>query len=159
MAEESIQREPERRKAGQTARYGKGVSTMIGLGGKDGKTFSRLIMTPNELASLKLSEALTKYQEYTPEGREQIRHEFVNMPSLRTMNMKVLAATLNFLRALDQQGTPLGPEAFKDENIIPYLAQLLPTTKISDEEYQRLVLRFKAQIFAYIRAINIFRST
>ena len=109
-------------------------------------------MSPNELASWKLNQALEKYPEFTKEARENMQNEFVSMPGIRTMNMKLLAATLNFLRHINNQPTS---ESFLDKNIVPYMSQLLP---VDQDDRKRLIVRFKAQMLMYIRAIEIFRS-
>ena len=156
MSEERVQLEPERRRGNQAARYGTGQSQMAGTAGFIHKQLTRRHMTPNELAAWKLNQALEKYPEFTKEARENAQNEFVNMESLRTMNMKLLAATLSFLRSVKDQPTP---ESFKDKNILPYMSQLLPIgDKITNEERKRLIVRFKAQILMYIRAIQIFRE-
>ncbi len=69
------------------------------------------------------------------------------------MNMKVMAATISFIN----HNKP-SVDTFKDQNIIPYMKELLPT-EIDSTELKKLIIRFKAQILIYIRAIEIFRST
>ena len=143
--EETIQFEPERRKGDQPARFGRGRP--------------RGPMTPNEQAALNLSKALEDYPEFTKEAREMYKEEFTDMPSLRTMNMKVMAATLSFLRGIDDQATP---DNFKDDVIVPYLEKLLPPVSSDPEkemERQRLIIRYKAQLLMYIIAINDYRQT
>ena len=155
MAEEGIRFEPERRKADQPARFGKGQSEMAGAEGVLHKKMTRRHMTPNELAAYKLNQALEKYPEFTKEARENIQNEFVEMPGLRTMNMKLMAATLSFLRSVNDQPTPA---SFQDTFILPYLNQLLNPDKVDQDELARLIIRFKAQILMYVRAIQIFRN-
>ena len=155
MAEERIQFAPERRRGEQAARFGRGPSQMAGAAGALHKQLTRRHMTPNELAAWKLNQALEKYPEFTKEARENTQNEFVDMPDLRTMNMKLLAATINFLRSINNQPTPA---SFTDEIIIPHMNQLLPTDTTDQEEIRRLIIRFKAQILMYIRAIQIFRE-
>ena len=155
MAEERIQFAPERRRGEQQARFGRGPSQMTGAVGTLHKQLTRRHMTPNELASWKLNQALEKYPEFTKAARENAQNEFVDMPGLRTMNMKLLAATLSFLRAINNQPTI---QTFTDQVIIPHMNQLLPTDKADKAEIQRLIIRFKAQMLMYIRAIQIFRQ-
>ena len=112
-------------------------------------------MTPNELAAWKLNQALEKYPNFTKEARENAQNEFVDMPGLRTMNMKLFAATLNFLQSINNQPTPT---SFTDEVIIPHMSQLINIEKINQEDTRRLIIRFKAQILMYIRAIQLFRE-
>ena len=153
--EERIQFEPERRKGDQPARFGKGPSQMIGAAGALQKKLARRHMSPNELAAWKLNQSLEKYPEFTKEARENLQNEFVEMEGLRTMNMKLLAATLSFLNSVQNRPTPA---SFTDENIIPHLNQLLPTNKVEPDELRRLIIRYKAQILMYIRAIQLFRA-
>lgn len=155
MTEERIQFAPERRRGEQAARFGRGQSQMAGAPGALHKQLTRRHMTPNELAAWKLNQALEKYPEFTKEARENAQNEFADMPGLRTMNMKLLAATISFLRAVNDQPTP---QTFKDELILPHMNQLLPTDKTDQDEIRRLIIRFKAQMLMYIRAIQIFQQ-
>lgn len=152
--EERIQFEPEPRRGDQVARFGKGQSQMVGAEGALHKELTRRHMTPNELAGWKLNQALEKYPEFTKDAREDAQNEFTGMPGLRTMNMKLFAATLNFLRGVGN----VTPNSFKDETIIPYMNQLINIDKKDQEETKRLIIRYKAQILMYIRAIQIFRE-
>ena len=154
MAE--IQFAPERRKGEQQARFGRGPSQMVGGAGQLHRQLTRKNRTPNELASWKLNQSLQKYPIFTEEARQNLQNEFVEMPGLRTMNMKVLAATLAYLQSVNNQPTP---DTFSDEYIIPHLSLLLPTGDIDPAEQRRLIIRFKAQIFIYIQAIQLFRNT
>lgn len=149
MDDDIIQFSPERIRGEQQARFGRGHSQGIKLPGET----HRRRMTPSELASWKLNRALEKYPEFTKEGRQGFQDEFVDMPGLRTMNMKVMAATISFIN----HNKP-SVDTFKDQNIIPYMKELLPT-EIDSTELKKLIIRFKAQILIYIRAIEIFRST
>jgi len=153
MAE--IQFAPERQKGEQQTRFGRGPSQMIGAPGELHRQLTRKHRTPNELAAWKLNQSLSKYPIFTEEARQNLQNEFVEMPSLRTMNMKVLAATLSYLRAIDNKPSE---DTFRDEIILPHLALLLPTTELDPDERRRLIIRFKAQILIYIQAIEIFRS-
>lgn len=152
---ETIQFAPERRKGDQQARFGRGPSQIAGTGAEVHRQLTRKYRTPNELAAWKLNQALVKYPIFTEEARQNLQNEFVEMPSLRTMNMKVMAATLAYLRSINNKPSE---ETFKDEIILPHLALLLPTGDISPDERKRLIIRFKAQILIYIQAIEIFRS-
>jgi hypothetical protein len=152
--EETIQFAPERRRGEQQARFGMGPSRMIGIPGEF-KQLSRRRMTPSELASWKLNQALMKYPEFTADGRQLLQDEFVNMPGLRTMNMKVLAATLSFLNSL--RGREYTADSFKDDYIMPYIKELLPLD-VGSVERKRLIIRFKAQLLIYIEAIENFRA-
>ena len=170
---EKIQFAPERRKGEQLARFGRGPSRMVGAPGELYRQLTQRRMTPNELAAWKLNQALEKYPEFTEEGRQLFQNEFVNMLGLRYMNMKVMAATLSFLNSncpptrISEEPCPI-PKSFEDEHIIPYMSQLLPVngkveadekqTQNNQEELRRLIIRFKAQILIYIRAIGFFRS-
>jgi len=155
MTEERIQFAPERQRGEQAARFGRGPSQMVGVSGALYKQLTRPHMTPNELAAWKLNQALEKYPEFTKEARENVQNEFVYMPGLRTMNMKLMAATISFLRAIKNNPTP---QTFKDEIIVPHMNQLLPVNIVDQDEKRRLIIRFKAQILMYIRAIQIFRN-
>jgi len=148
--EEQIQFAPERRKGEEAARFGRGEAQLGGA-----PRLTRRHMTPNELASWKLNQALEKYPNFTKEARENAQNEFVDMPGLRTMNMKLFAATLDFLRAINNEPTPA---SFTDQIIIPHMTQLVNIEKINQEETRRLIIRFKAQMLMYIRAIQIFRQ-
>jgi len=149
-----IQFGPERRKE-QQARFGRGPSQMVGGAGALHRQLTRKHRTPNELAAWKLNQALQKYPIFTEEARQNLQNEFVEMPALRTMNMKMLAATLAYLRAIDNKPSPA---TFRDEIIIPHLSLLLPVGEIDPDERRRLIIRFKAQILIYIQAIEIFRQ-
>ena len=150
MDETQIQFAPERRKGDEAARFGRGDAQLGGAG-----RLNRRHMTPNELAAWKLNQALEKYPNFTKEARENAQNEFVDMPGLRTMNMKLFAATLNFLQSINNQPTPT---SFTDEVIIPHMSQLINIEKINQEDTRRLIIRFKAQILMYIRAIQLFRE-
>lgn len=152
---ERIQFAPERRRGEQAPRFGRGPSQMAGAPGALHKQLTRRHMTPNELASWKLNQALEKYPEFTKEARENAQNEFADMPGLRTMNMKLLAATISFLRSINNQPDV---NSFKDEIIVPHMKELLPINKVDQSELRRLIIRFKAQMLMYIRAIEIFRS-
>lgn len=151
---ETIQFGPERQRGEQPARFGRGPSQMVGTGGAT-RQMTRKNMTPNELAAWKLNQALEKYPTFTEEARRNFQIKFVDMPGLRTMNMKVLAATLSFLNSINNQPSP---PAFQDQYILPHINLLLPTKEISAEERRRLIVRFKAQLLIYTRAILIFRE-
>ena len=140
MEEERIEFGPERRKEDQLARFGARPSP-IG-------EFGYAIHTPSEIAANKLSKALEKYPDITQEGRQIFRNEFVDMPNLRYMNMKVMAAVISFMNK-----NKFVPENFKDDIIIPYMSQLLPKDGVSPEDRRRLIIRFKAQMLIYIRSI------
>lgn len=155
MAEE-IQFGPERTKGNQPARFGVGPSQMVGEVGAFHERSTRRHMTPNELAASKLNQALEKYPEFTKDARSNFQNEFVEMPGLRTMNMKLFAATLSFLRAINNQITP---NSFADSIIVPHMSQLLNTDKIDEDELKRLIIRYKAQMLMYIRAIQIYRES
>ena len=142
MAEE-IQLGPERRRGEQQARFGTSVGR-LGPGG-------RRLMTASESAAWKLNKALEVYPKFTREKRQIIQDEFVNMQNLKTMNMDVFAAVLAFI----EDNKPI-PGNFKDNKILPYMTYLLPSKQ--NENYSRLVTRYKAQFLIYIRAITIFRS-
>lgn len=152
---ETIQFAPERRKGDQPARFGRGTSRIVGVPGEVQRQLTVKPKTANELASWKLNQSLKKYHTFTEEARQDLQNEFVEMPSLRTMNMKVLAATLSYLRSI---GNRPSPATFKDEIILPYLNLLLPTGEMTPDERKRLIIRFKAQILIYIQAIEIFRT-
>ena len=111
------------------------------------------MMTPNEMAAWKLNQALTHHGNFTAEARQQAQNEFVEMPVLRTMNMKVLAATLSFLQDVIEPT----PANFRDEVILPYIDGLLPTN-LKAQDRQRLIIRFKAQILIYVKAIRLYRE-
>jgi len=151
---ETIQFAPERRRGEQQARFGRGPSQMMGAQGEIHKRITRKHMSPNELAAGDLAKALEKYPIFTKEARQNLQNEFTDMPSLRTMNMDVLAATLSFLHSVNNQPTP---ETFKDEIILPHINLLVPTNK-GNEEIQRLRTRFKAELLTYIRTIQLFRA-
>jgi len=151
---ETIQFGPERQRGEQPARFGRGPSQMVGTGGATGQ-ITRKNMTPNELAAWKLNQALEKYPDFTEEARRNLQIEFVDMPGLRTMNMKVLAATLSFLNSINNQPSPA---AFQDQYILSHINRLLPTKEISNQERRRLIVRFKAQLLIYTRAILFFRN-
>ena len=153
---ETIQFAPERRKGEQQARFGQGPSQMVGEAGEVHRQLTRKHRTPNELAAWKLNQSLQKYPVFTEEARQNLQNEFVEMPGLRTMNMKVLAATLSYLRAI---GNKPSQETFIDEIILPHLSLLLPTAELDPDERRRLIIRFKAQILIYIQAIEIFRAS
>lgn len=152
---EGIMFEPERQKGNLPARYGKGPSEMVGAEGALHKQLTRRNMTPNELAAWKLNQAMEKYPEFTKDARENAQNEFVSMPSLRTMNMKTLAATLSFLNGINNNVTP---NSFRDEVILPYMKELINLDKVDQEETKRLIIRYKAQMLMYIRAIQLFRE-
>jgi hypothetical protein len=154
---EEIRFDSERRKGEQQARFGQGASQMLGAAGEFHRQLTRKHRTPNELAAWKLNQALSKYPIFTSEERQNLQSEFVEMPSLRTMNMKVLAATLSYLKAINNKPSV---DTFKDEIILPHLTLLLPITQSEEDEdvIRRLIIRFKAQILIYIQAIEIFRS-
>ena len=152
---DTIQFAPERRKGEQQARFGRGPSQMVGGVGELHRQLTRKSRTPNELAAWKLNQSLQKYPIFTEEARQNLQNEFVEMPGLRTMNMKVLAATLSYLNAINNQPSEA---TFKDEIILPHLALLLPTTEMAPDEKRRLIIRFKAQILIYIKAIILFRN-
>ena len=147
MAE--IQFTAERRRGEQQARFGRGGGRMTGAPGG----VRRQMMTPNEMAAWKLNQALTSHGNFTAEARQQAQNEFVEMPVLRTMNMKVLAATLSFL----QDVIDPTPANFRDEVILPYIEGLLPTN-LKPQDRQRLIIRFKAQILTYVKAIRLYRE-
>jgi len=149
--EEEIEFGPEGRRGEQQARYGQGAIHMLGLNrkGKD-----RLLMTPNQLAAWKLNQALENYPIFTREARDNIQKEFENMEGIRTMNMKVLAATLSFLQSINNN---VILNNFNDAVILPHLSLLLPDN-LDTEKRKRLIIRFKAQILIYIRAILNFRE-
>lgn len=151
---ETIQFAPERRRGEQQARFGRGGSVMKGGGGIH-KQLTRKRMSPNEFAAWKLNQALSKYPIFTEEGRQNLQEEFSNMPELRTMNVNVLAATLSFLQSIGNNPTP---DTFRDEIILPHISLLLPNKEMDNDERQRLIIRFKAQILTYIVAISIFRA-
>ena len=151
---ETIQFGPERQRGDQPARFGRGPSQMVGTGGAT-RQITRKNMTPNEQAAWNLNQALEKYPDFTEDTRRNLQVEFVDMPGIRTMNMKVLAATLSFLKSVNNQPTP---DAFKDEYILPHLSLLLPTKELPDDERRILIVRFKAQLLIYIRAILFFRN-
>lgn len=147
MAE--IQFTAERRRGEQQARFGRGGGKMTGTpGGK-----RRPLMTSKEIAALKLNQALMAYGNFTAAARQQAQDEFVSMEVLPTMNMKVLAATLSFLYDV-REPTPAN---FRDEVILPYIEGLLPAN-LKAQDRQRLIIRFKAQILTYIRAIQLHRE-
>ena len=148
--EEQIQFAPERRKGDEAARFGRGEARLGGAG-----RLNRRNITPNEMAAWKLNQALEKYPNFTKEAREDAQNEFVDMPGLRTMNMKLFATTLDFLKSINNQPTP---DSFRDDVIIPHMSQLVNVEKINQEETRRLIIRFKAQMLMYIRAIQIFRE-
>jgi len=150
-----IQFAPERRRGEQQARFGRGASQMGGGIGGIHRQITRRQMTPNEMAAWDLNRSLEKYPVFTSEARSDIQNEFVRMEGLRTMNMKTLAATLSFLRAVDNQPTP---NSFRDEIIGPHISLLLPAGDMNPEDRARLTIRFKAQILIYIRAILNFRQ-
>lgn len=128
---------------------------MAGAVGEAHRQLTRKHRTPNELAAWKLNQALQKYPIFTEEARQNLQNEFVEMPALRTMNMKVMAATLAYLRAIDNKPSEA---TFRDEIIIPHLSLLLPANGLEPDERHRLIIRFKAQILIYIQAIEIFRN-
>lgn len=139
LEEESIQVGPEQRRGEQLARFG--------MPGGRGRR-----MTPTELAAFNLNKALENYHEFTEEERYALQAEFEGMASLRTMNLDSLAATLAFMKA--NRPTLFN---FQDKIILPYILRLIPSG-INEEEKRRLIIRFKAQILRYIRAVELHRS-
>ncbi len=152
---ETIQFGAERQRGEQQARFGRGPSQMVGAVGATHRQLTRKHMTPNELAAWKLNQALEKYPVFTEDARRNLQVEFVEMQGLRTMNMKVLAATLSFLKSVNNQPNP---QSFQDQYVLPHIRLLLPTKEIAEEEKRRLIIRFKAQMLIYIRAIGFFRN-
>lgn len=111
---------------------------------------SKGIPTKQEAASYELFKELGRFSEFSDEDvRRSIQNDYIRMDSLKIMNMKALAATVVFLSKY-----PVEPEYFKDEYILPIIEIVLPTIK--GKEKQRLVIRYKAQILRYIRAIAIY---
>lgn len=144
MSESHIQFEPSRRTGEQQARYGTGQA-ISGF---------RQLRTPNELAAAQLNKELSLYKEFTKDGRRNLQNEFVDMSSLRTMNMKVFAATLSFLNGFNNNITV---NSFKDANILPYIKPLLSSSSTKQDK-KRLIIRFKSLILSYIKAIAIYRA-
>lgn len=143
---------PERRKEGQMARFGRGDGGNIGI---PGAKIIRRQKTPNELASWKLNQSLQKYPTFTQDARQEYQDEFLNMPNLRNMNMKVLAATLSFL----QSNPNPTPETFKDSNILPHINLLISTKTMDENEKKRLIVRYKDMILIYVIAVDNYRKS
>ena len=70
----------------------------------------------------------------------------------------MISINLNALAFLSSVNNQPRPEHFEDAYISDYIKFLLPSEKKSDLEIKRLTLRFKAQIFMYVRTILVFRS-
>lgn len=145
--ESHMQFEATRISRGQQKRYGKGTSSTAGK-------YNRQI-SPNGLAAIKLNTALSVYKEYTKDGRNNLQNEFIDMHNLRTMNMKVFAATLTFLKYFKNNITP---DSFKNDNILPFIIPLLPSTFLSKKDKEILIIRFKSLILSYIKSIAIYRE-
>ena len=150
---ETIQFGPERRKTGQTARYGYGSSQVAGAIG-EARKLGRKAMSPEQAAAWKLYQSLEKFPNFTKEARQELQNEFTDLPNLKSMNMKALAATLSFLQAVKTPTVNL----FRDEIVLPHIEKVLPLKQLSVDEKQRLILRYKAQILMYVRAIQRYRK-
>lgn len=140
----------ERRKEGQVSRYGRGGFSAPGI---PGAKIVRVPKTPKELAAWKLNQALSKYTKFSMEARQEYQGEFANMPNLRTLNMKVLAAAITLLSDIKEPT----PESFKDRNILPYIDPLLPAKQLNESEHKRLIVKYKEMILIYITAIQNYR--
>ena len=152
MAETTIQFEPERRKGDQPARYGLG----LGIAGAVGETrkLGRKAMSPEQLAAWKLYQELENFPVFTKQARQGLLEELTNLPNLRSMNMKALAATLSFLQTVKSPTV----NSYKDRIILPHIEKVLPLKQMSSEERTRLIVRYKAQILRYVKAIQNYRS-
>jgi len=111
------------------------------------------IMTPAESAAYNLNKSLENFEDFDYEERQKLQNEFVKMDNLKYMNMDALAATLAFLKKYPKPS----PQNFKDKAIVPFIEPVISQYKFDKEEKKRIIIRYKAQILRYIRAINSFR--
>lgn len=166
----------ERRKATKRSRFsGVGGTVMRGeLGGED---LTKRQMTPNQLATYNLQNALKNYSEIKEAERKRIKKEFVEMDGIRSMNMRYLAAaiimydTVELIRVPIPSNTPeeekteeekkgrlqpdFGSDTFsgpKWESVLRRLSLETGLDKPSD------VARHKEELLAYMTKIFLFRE-
>lgn len=114
--------------------------------------------TPNEDAGWRLVKSLGPY-EISEELRHIFRNEVIDIPSLSTMNMDTLAATLILLWHNDTDNMNRSPEdkQLNVEKFNYYVIKVLPTLagpKASEAQLQR----HREDILRYLRVIIVHRA-
>lgn len=141
--EEFIDYDPERLK--------EGLASRVAL-----FTKRREDRTPLETSLYNINKALeTYFPAFNEEERQDIQNQYSQMTVIKTMNPKAFAATVAFItnNPIDR----LSADKFKDENILQYINPVL-STKIKEDDLQKIRTRYKAQILRYIRAILNYRK-
>lgn len=110
----------------------------------------RAKVNPSELAAYKLYKVLELFPEFTKESRFQIQNYYKDLEGLENLNLKLFATAILFLRKNPEPNA----ENFKDENIMEYISNFLPTRDISPLEKKRLIVRLKADFLRYLVFIN-----
>lgn len=126
-----------------------GISS-IAIGKKGG--VKREFLTRHQIAAYNLYKELEAYPEVN-EIRLKLRDEFVALPSLPILNMKVLAAVLAFLTSVNNNPTPasFNSEAFTD------ITDILKN-KLNDVDVPDYLIKTKATFLRYILNIIKFRT-
>lgn len=128
---------------------GKGTGKTRFVGRQVRSTFETA-QTANEKAAINLFEQLKKYPNIGENERFQYKKEFTDMPTLSTMNMKLLAATINFMNNYQNNQGIIEPEYFSDEYVVPALEYLEVGTNLPD---------YKIDLLRYVRAVATYRAS
>ena len=128
----------------------------------------RVLMTPNESAAANLFTELTKLNIDENTVRSW-QNQYLSMPQLRVMNMKMFAAVLYYLLLLSLEKKSIGrwisfsmPDVddFKNnEKLLEEVfnkADLIPPESSTTEEKTIFNLKLKATFIRYLRAITSF---
>ena len=126
---------------GEEEPTGRDKTSRVGYG-------QRVPLTANDLAAIDLNKELAKYTRFSEVKRREVQNRYVNLAQLRYTNRKLFAITLDFM----ENNPQLTPDSFKDNNIKPYLSNLIPAN-VSDTEKERLTRRYKAEMLIYYRVI------
>ena len=123
---------------------------------------TRRNMTAEQLAAANLYKALAANNKIpSTDVRRNLTREMENLEGFRYLNMQTLAAALTFLYNLgNRELNPVNPEDFTDDRLLPLIQELLPEKEkhMSPEERGILILKQKATLLRYIRAIEFYRQ-
>lgn len=128
---------------------------------KKGTKKLKIPLSANERAGVMLVDALKKFP-YTSENEElryNLKDRVIDLPQLRTMNMKYLAATLILIHRLNINNIQIDditPEIF--ENLTKDLITYLYNESKTNVDIMKYNQKQREVIYRYLRAINFYET-
>jgi hypothetical protein len=127
------------------------------------RQLTRRDLTENQLAALNLKSELDYYPEISQERKILLRKEFVELDSLKRMNMRYLAGAI-YIFEQRSEGVQFDAYMFSSSNpvmqrVLERLDTLNPKDSYTDEAYTELLVKRREVLLTYAVVVENFRSS